>query len=354
MSASAREKRLFIATNNGDISGGENMLFNIARAARDLGREVTVIGPTAPDDVLERASHEGFDCVEISAASRQQYVLGLSAFGMRHRRELMWCNGLIPSFALSAHPRRIVHLHQIPMGANAAFSRVALLRQAPRLVPSRFAAARIPGSEVFPNWVPEVRPDGPRKPDAGPLRIGFMGRVSPRKGIVTLAKACQRLIDSGSDIEVHVVGGQKHMEQEHKNMVAQALDSLPGHRLIRHGEMPPESFYHQIDLMVVPSEWGEVFGLVAAEAMSARVPLVVSDDGGLPEVVGPNHPWSFTAADDHALTETLGQAIGDLQNSPESVRSETERAHDRWRSLYSPEAGLQRTREVLESIDRCE
>ena len=38
------KKELYIATNNGDIGGGEVMLLNIARAARNLGYKVTHCG----------------------------------------------------------------------------------------------------------------------------------------------------------------------------------------------------------------------------------------------------------------------------------------------------------------------
>jgi len=44
--------------------------------------------------------------------------------------------------------------------------------------------------------------------------------------------------------------------------------------------------YSQSKLVMVPSRWEEPFGRVAAEAMVSGVPCVVSDRGGLPEVVG--------------------------------------------------------------------
>ena len=37
-------KELYIATNNGDMGGGEVMLLNVARAARSLGYKVTIVG----------------------------------------------------------------------------------------------------------------------------------------------------------------------------------------------------------------------------------------------------------------------------------------------------------------------
>ncbi|WP_324758446.1 glycosyltransferase family 4 protein [Haloarcula sp. GH36] len=44
--------------------------------------------------------------------------------------------------------------------------------------------------------------------------------------------------------------------------------------------------YASAKLVVVPSRWEEPFGRVPAEAMVSGIPCVVSDRGGLPEVVG--------------------------------------------------------------------
>ena len=41
-------------------------------------------------------------------------------------------------------------------------------------------------------------------------------------------------------------------------------------------------------IALVPSKWHETFGLTAVEAMAAGVPVIVSNMGGLPEVVGEN------------------------------------------------------------------
>ena len=51
-------KELYLATNNGDIGGGEVMLLNIARAARGLGYQVVIIGPANPPDLIEAAADE--------------------------------------------------------------------------------------------------------------------------------------------------------------------------------------------------------------------------------------------------------------------------------------------------------
>ncbi|KTR61755.1 hypothetical protein SA12R_09270, partial [Rothia kristinae] len=95
-----------------------------------------------------------------------------------------------------------------------------------------------------------------------------------------------------------------------------------------------------------------VFGLTAAEAMSAGVPLVVSDDGALPELLGPEHPWIARAGNAEDLAAVLRSALRTLREDPARVRRITDAAHSRWRRLYSPEAGRARVAEVLDRIRR--
>ena len=66
------EKELYIATNNGDMGGGEVMLLNIARAARSLGYKVTIVGPSEPKQLVEAAADEGFPRIVLPAKNRAQ------------------------------------------------------------------------------------------------------------------------------------------------------------------------------------------------------------------------------------------------------------------------------------------
>ena len=71
------KKELYIATNNGDIGGGEVMLLNIARAARSLGYKVTIVGPSEPKQLVEAAADEGFPRIVLPANNRAQYMVAL-------------------------------------------------------------------------------------------------------------------------------------------------------------------------------------------------------------------------------------------------------------------------------------
>ncbi|MDN5617998.1 MAG: glycosyltransferase family 4 protein [Kocuria sp.] len=347
----ASGRRLFLATNNGDISGGETMLFHMARAARDQGREVVVVAPTFPRDVLDRAVREGFPVHGITARNRVQYMRGLAKFGLTHRLDRIWCNGLVPSFALSGHPRRIVHLHQVPLRIHLPLCAIAKVGATMCLTPSPYMSERVPGSRIFDNWVPEVSCRERRPRADGTIRVGHIGRISPRKGVVTLADACVRLMEEGNDLELHLAGGQRHVRWGEVVAVERALARVPRNRLHRTGNVPVEEFFDRVDLLVCGSELPEAFGLVAAEAMSAGLPVVVSDAGSLPGVVGESHPWIFAAGNVDSLAETLRRAIHALTASDESFPAMIAAGRERWRRKYSPEAAAVRMRQVLDDLD---
>ena len=93
-----------------------------------------------------------------------------------------------------------------------------------------------------------------------------------------------------------------------------------------------------------PSTWAEPFGLVATEAMSARVPCVVSDAGALPEVLGPAHPWVARAGDVDDLATVVRQCA---EASPEDRQAVVERAYARWEMHFSPAAGRERVASLV-------
>ena len=54
------ENKVALATNNGDIGGGEVMMFNIAQALTELGISLSIVGPAYPSEVVDTARERGF------------------------------------------------------------------------------------------------------------------------------------------------------------------------------------------------------------------------------------------------------------------------------------------------------
>ncbi|MEO1005593.1 MAG: glycosyltransferase family 4 protein, partial [Cyanobacteria bacterium J06638_38] len=82
-----------------------------------------------------------------------------------------------------------------------------------------------------------------------------------------------------------------------------------------------DKFQTIADCAVFPSLY-EPFGIVALESFAARVPVVVSDTGGLPEVVQHNHTGIVTRANDpDSLTWGVLEVLQNPLHSQELVEN---------------------------------
>jgi glycosyltransferase involved in cell wall biosynthesis len=116
--------------------------------------------------------------------------------------------------------------------------------------------------------------------------VGYIGRLVEEKGIHLLLEAAARLKD---DWRLRIVGSGPMRDSLHA--LAHQLnisDRVEWIDWIPSVEMPAQ--YHQIDVLAVPSltrpNWKEQFGRVLIEAMSGGVPVVGSDSGAIPDIIG--------------------------------------------------------------------
>lgn len=337
-------QRVYIAANNAEIGGGEVMLLAIAEGLRSLGLDVTVVGPESPDGVLGAAESRGLDTVALPAADRFAYMRALREWRKRNRGGLLWCNGLAPAAATAGMRDRIVHLHQVPSTIQRPLAFAARAGALCMLAPSATMAQQIPAAKAFHNWSAEVE-RAHSSPSTGPIRLGFLGRPSEAKGIPVLVDAVKALhrTEPGR-YKLRIAGEPRFVDARERAVIDGQLRSMGGLG-DRVGWMPADEFLGAIDVLVVPSIAPESFGLVASEAMSAKVPLVVSDAGALPEVVGADHPWIARAGDSVDLARVIREAVSALP-----AHDVVARAHERWQRLFSPDAGRNRLRALLADL----
>ena len=167
------------------------------------------------------------------------------------------------------------------------------------------------------NWVDDrffcaVRPNATG--GAPTRRIVVLGRITPVKGQDVALTAFKMLPkDLGRELTLTICGPADN-EAAGKPFVRQLRADAAGDARIsiRPGFVDSRAVLETADLCVVPSRFDETFGLVAAEAMAAGVPVVVSDRGALPQVVG-SAGLVVPAGDAAALRAVLEPLLRDAE-----------------------------------------
>jgi len=114
---------------------------------------------------------------------------------------------------------------------------------------------------------------------------GFIGRWVREKGLWILIEA----IESASDMRLILIGGgplrpeiERRIEERRLGARVRLVNAVP------HERVP--DYLRALDVLVLPSlttaAWKEQFGHVLIEAMACGVPVIGSDSGAIPEVIG--------------------------------------------------------------------
>lgn len=158
----------------------------------------------------------------------------------------------------------------------------------------------------------------PAPPELPTVRhIGFVGRVIEAKGIMVLLRALAELpalLPHGIQTHLDVVGaGDARAAAEQL-----AGDLGVSERVTFHGEVASTSipnYMRSFSVLVGPSlttpRWKEQFGRMLIEAMACAVPVIGSNSGEIPHVIGP--AGRIVPEGD---ASALARALADLLASP--------------------------------------
>jgi len=133
-----------------------------------------------------------------------------------------------------------------------------------------------------------------RQKDSEVFRVLFVGRFDREKGLHILLKAFLRLYDNYKNVELWICGSTRTGKQV-ENLTLRYAEKYPlkmfGH--VDHEKLP--EVYRQCDLLCLPSVdrekcgmkvWEEQYGFVFLEAMACGLPIVATDCGAIPEIIG--------------------------------------------------------------------
>jgi glycosyltransferase involved in cell wall biosynthesis len=161
---------------------------------------------------------------------------------------------------------------------------------------------------IFNTVRPAAGEAGAARPD-GPLTFGFMGRLCEGKGVAWLLETFAQTAAPGERLVLAGKGDPAYVAALKARFASPAVSFI--------GHVEPEVFHRQVDVVIVPSLWNEPFGRTAIEALASRLPVIVSNRGGLPEII--RHGVSGLVVDP-GLQGSLARAMRRFSAEPALAR----------------------------------
>ena len=169
-------------------------------------------------------------------------------------------------------------------------------------------------------------------------KILFLSNLIPSKGVYVLLDACRVLKERGLAFICDFVGGEtKEISAEvfREAVTARGLEEHVTYHGPKYGE-EKHRFFMNADVFVFPTFYfNECFPLVLLEAMQWRLPLVSSDEGGIPDIVQDGVNGFVSPRQD---VDSLANALEQLITNPALRRQMGEAGYQRYCEEFTLEA----------------
>lgn len=175
--------------------------------------------------------------------------------------------------------------------------------------------------------------------------IFFIGRLVNEKGAHVLIEAMPKILYHYNDAKLVISG--KGPQLDYLREKARLMNLA--HKVYFTGYISDEELcrlYKCADVAVFPSLY-EPFGIVALEAMAANVPVVVSDAGGLGEIVEHNIDGMKSYA---GSPNSLADSILEILKKPEKAVKMKNKAFEKIKNVYNWEVISRQTLELYEEV----
>ncbi|MFA6954559.1 MAG: glycosyltransferase [Thermoanaerobaculia bacterium] len=161
---------------------------------------------------------------------------------------------------------------------------------------------------VLPYGVALEAPSKPRREARRPIRFGYVGSISPHKGLHVAVDAMRDIDPSGASL--HIWGNAAAFP----DYVAE-LERLRGPAAVvfegRFREEDKAEVYSSMDVLIAPSIGLESFGLAPREAMVCGVPVVATSGGALDEMFDEGECGELVPVGDAAALRAVMRRIVD-------------------------------------------
>jgi L-malate glycosyltransferase len=184
--------------------------------------------------------------------------------------------------------------------------------------------------------------------------VGFVGRFVPEKGLFTLLQALLKISNKSwkllllgrGELQAELI---KFTQENHISERVIIIESVP------HNEVA--NYINLMNTLVLPSEttykfktltavgWKEQFGHVLIEAMACKVPVIGSDSGEIPHVIG-DAGLVFPEGNIPELANCLGQLI----ENPHLAESMGKNGYEKAMNQYTNQALAKQQFEFYQEI----
>jgi glycosyltransferase involved in cell wall biosynthesis len=374
----ARSGTVLIAHPSAELYGSDRVMLETLEALTSRGRRVVVTLPAAgplvaeiierggrielcPSPVLRKSALRPVGLIKLAAEALRSIPRSVGLI-RRVDPDVVYVSTItIPLWLVVAKAMRrrtVCHVHEaestVPLLVRRAMAAPLLL--ADRLVAnSEFSLGVLTGAfprlgrkaSVVYNAVAGPPSGSPARAQlAGPCRLLFVGRLSPRKGpqvaVAALKGLRRRGVDAHLDLTGAVFEGYEWFEQELRDSIRRddLLDRVTFHGF--QSDVWPH--FANADIVLVPSTVDEPFGNTAVEAVLASRPLVVSATSGLIEAArGYACAQSVAPGESEALASAVATVVDRWSEFRDQAAADALLAHDR----HLPERYRQQIAEIV-------
>jgi glycosyltransferase involved in cell wall biosynthesis len=356
-----------------NVGGVETYAMLMARDLTGTGLSATLVTPTPADTMndtdlpFQVVRGAGFaklakliwraDVLHLAGPCFLPLMLGLAfrkpVVVVHHGYQALCPNGLLlfeptkalcPGHFLARRYSKCLQCNARTIGWRKSISALLLTfprRWACRLVAQNVAITshvqnrmRLPKSRVIFYGIPDPQKDKSSVAERfspAPIVFAYAGRLVSEKGLGLLVEASSRLKKDGYAFRLKFIGDGPERAQLESIVDAQGLREWVAFTGYLRGQ-DLERALSDVAALVMPSIWEETAGLSAIEHMMSSRLVIVTDIGGLGEVVadaGLKYPVGNAAA--------LASRMKEVLDEPELVKSMGQKARQRALKLYLDE-----------------
>lgn len=196
-------------------------------------------------------------------------------------------------------------------------------------------AGIVPESQVLicPNGIPDCTV-AKRTRDQGRVELLFISNLIESKGVLDLIAACRVLMNDGKDFYCRIIGNEsvEITRTTLKDLIRkEGLEKYVHYEGARYGD-EKEHALQTADLFVFPT-YDDCFPLCILEAMQHALPVITTDEGGIPDMVQDGVNGLICNKRD---PESLSRAIAELMDQPERRLNMGQKGRRAYESSFTP------------------